>query len=198
MRDVEGQFVDENFGEIFNPDMIIEYGGGASSKGILYIDPAFTIGENSDYTGIVKAYSDRSKIYIDDVFVGRVEVDEWLRQLRNMYDDTINKIGYDAWGIQGTTNMREIRNYFRNNGIYVKESQLQPSRLNVDNFTDTMLRLFFNKSIFFSKKVRENKLFMEQLFNFTSKKKNQYDDGVDAFFNAVYLLIELNYFRNEL
>ena len=190
-RFVAGEFVDEEFGEIFNPSMIKEYGGGCMGKGVLYIDIATKTGPHNDYTAIVKASSDKSYIYIEDAFVGRVEYPNIVDELKKMSDEQHTRIGYDGWGQSDAT----FKNELKHHNIDVRFAY--PMRFYADSYVETMLRLFVSERILFSKKVRENKLFMEQLFNFTSKKDDKHDDSVDALFGAVLLLTERGYFKNK-
>ena len=106
-----GEFVDEEYGKIFNPSMIKEYGGGCMGKGVLYIDIATKTGPHNDYTAIVKASSDKSYIYIEDAFVGRVEYPNIVDELKKMSDFEHTRIGYDGWGQSDATFKNELKHH---------------------------------------------------------------------------------------
>ena len=187
-----GEFVDEEYGKIFNPSMIKEYSGNSLGRGVVYVDEAFSLEDKADYTGIIKASSDGKLIYIEDAFVGRIELEEQMSVLRSMYDHRHKDIGYDAWSTQDKMYNEIMYNSFKAHNV---RARVHPLKKDIDGYIKFMLKLLLDKKIVFSSSVLSNKLFMEQLYNFSGKKAQEYDDGVDALFCAVHLLVELEYFR---
>lgn len=186
-------------GSIFKKAGLVETDDVGDVRGCVYVDSSYSTTGNADRTVILKASTDRVRVYIEDaIILKEFDTTKTLNAVRELSSPYHRFVCFDGHFGQKAIWSDAIKQYLKQTGIGITPYF---AAHRVDDYLDIMQLLWSQGRIVFDTKFSNSEIgkdFLSEVYSFRGKAKTakgDHDDCPDAMISSVLFLEQLGLFK---